>query len=60
MEAGIEEDVAGPFAVWHSSVPSMKGPQVVALDKVGKLSAGLSNSVAPGSPVLVICVELGW
>ena len=55
-----QEDMAGLLAGWNSRVPSVKGPEVLMVDEVSDLPAGLASSTVQGSPVDGTRVDLDW
>ena len=60
VEPRWQEDVAGLLAGWHSCLPAVEGPEILLIDEVGDLCAGLASSIVQDSPVVVTPVDLDW
>ena len=62
VESSWEGDVAELLPGWQLCVPSVKGPEVLVVDEVHEISAGLASAIVQGSlavvkPVGVICLH---
>ena len=53
VESGWEKDMAVLLGGWHSSVPCVKGPEIMVGGEVDDLSVRLSSLINQDSPVVV-------